>query len=117
MIEKLTENGPVGSEYRYLDNDGCSWRSKKEYLQQEYLGFCGCGSPDTAMVYVGDYLRDISNNKFGDYEDTPYMFLAYWADTKGFTEHGTTVRCSWLTNLGKELLKDIDWCIENESEK
>ena len=114
MIEKLKLDGPPDSEYRYKDADGCSYKSKSEYLQSEILGFCGCGDPNTVMLYVRDYLISLSKNEYGDYSDIPYMFLAYWADHNGFTEHGTTVRCSWLTERGQELLADINWCLENE---
>jgi hypothetical protein len=112
MIEKLKPQDD--SEFEWIDEEGCSYKSKSEYLQTEVLGFCGCGSPDDVMGYVGSYLDDLVNNRFGDYEDIPYMFLAYWADHNGYTEHGSTVRCSWLTDKGKELLADINWCIKNE---
>jgi hypothetical protein len=114
MIDKLKLQDGGGSEYQYLDEDGVSWRNKSEYLQMEILGFCGCGNPDEVMIYVKNYLQDCNDSKFGSYEDIPYMFLAYWADHNGYTEHGTTVRCSWLTDKGKELLSDINWCLENE---
>ena len=42
----------------------------------------------------------------------PYMFLCYWSNHEGLSEHGTTIRCSWLTDKGRELLNDINWCLE-----
>lgn len=42
------------------------------------------------------------------------MFFVYWADRKQLTDHGTSIRCSWLTELGEEILNDMTWCIENE---
>ncbi len=117
MIDKLKKDERGGDEYKYIDEKGCSHRSKKEYLQSIVLGFCGCGSPDDVMLYVRDYLVKQQGNEWGNYEDIPYMFLAYWASHNGFTEHGTTVRCSWLTDKGEELLADINWCVENEKEE
>lgn len=114
MIEKLKIDGPDGSSFKYIDEDGCSWDSKKSYLQIKILGFCGCGNGDEVMKYVRDFLLSVQENRFGSYEDIPYMFISYWADHNEYTEHGTTVRCSWLTDKGKELLDDINWCIENE---
>lgn len=114
MIDKLKKVDD--SECPYLDDEGVSHRSKKEYLQISVLGFCGCGDGDAVMVYVKEFLEKLDRQDWGEYEDMPYMFLCYWADDKGFTEHGTTVRCSWLTDLGKELLNDINWCLENESD-
>jgi len=117
MIEKLKIQDNDGKDCQYLDEGGCSWESKSQYIQIEVLGFCGCGNPSDVMAYVGDYLQSVENDKFGSYEDMPYMFLAYWADHNGYTEHGTTVRCCWLTDKGKELLADINWCLEHESNK
>jgi hypothetical protein len=115
MIEQLKKQDE--SEYPYLDEDGCSHRTKKEYLQTCVLNFCGCGDPDAVMIYVRDFLVKLNKQEWSDYEDIPYMFLVYWADQNGFAEHGTTARCSWLTDKGEELLADIEWCLENEKDK
>lgn len=112
MIEKLKKQNDT--DFPYLCEDGISHASKKDYLQTTILGFCGCGDPDAVMTYVGDFLKKLDNQKWGEYEDMPYMFLVYWADHNGFSEHGTTARCSWLTDKGKELMADIEWCLENE---
>lgn len=114
MIEKLKQQDD--SEYKWIDEEGCSHKSKKDYLQQEILGFCGCGDPDSVTGYVGDFLQKLDNSERGNYEDMPYMFLVYWANHNGYAEHGTTARCSWLTDKGKELLSDINWCLENEKD-
>jgi len=109
MIEKLKEvNG------RFEAPDGISYEDRRSYLQTDILGFCGCGVPDEIMLYVKAFLEKVKAHDFAPYEDLPYMFLCYWADDKGFVEHGTTVRCPWLTELGEELLKDINTVIEIE---
>lgn len=113
MIEKLIKVDD--SDFPYIDEESVAHRSKKEYLQTEILHFCGCGDGDAVMVYVKEFLEKQKTQAWGNYEDLPYMFLAYWADHEGFTEHGTTVRCSWLTERGEELLNDINWCLENEA--
>lgn len=115
MIGKLKETND--HEFRYVDDNNVYHRSKTDYLQQNILGFCGCGNPDNVMVYIRDLLVKLNNNEWGSYNDLPYMFFVYWANNNGFAEHGTSVRCSWLTKNGKELLSDINWCIENEKEK
>ena len=114
MIEKLT-HVPDGSDFEWVSPDGVYFPSQTEYLTGEYLGFCGCGDPIAVMEYVGNFLTRLENGDYGDYEDMPYMFLCYWANDKNYAEHGTTARCSWLTPLGKELLKDIRVCLENEN--
>jgi len=114
MIEKLKKEHD--GEFGYIDEDGTSWDSPAEYLQIEILGFCGCGNPEEVMVYVKEMLEKLDNKQWGNYDDMPYMFFVEWADHNEFTEHGCTVRCSWLSDKGKELLKDINTCIESSTE-
>ena len=107
MIETLKKDGGW-----FVDENGCFWDSRAGWLQRDVLGLCGCGNPDEIMGYVADMLercvrRDDGTWPLGKYEDHPYMFFVYWANDKGFAEHGDTARCSWLTEKGKELLADI----------
>lgn len=103
MIEKLKYDDGM-----WLSESGCSFDTRAQFLQTEVLGFCGCGSPDEVMKYVRQMLLKIDRKDWGLYEDLPYMFFVYWADDKGFVGHGTTVRCPWLTDKGRELLRDIE---------
>jgi len=103
MIEKLKQDGGY-----WVDESDCSHESPADFLQTEVLGFCGCGNPSEVMEYVRQMLLKLNAQDFGDYEDLPYMFFVYWANDKEFAEHGTTARCSWLTDKGKELLRDIE---------
>jgi len=85
MIEKLKwDNG------FWIDETGCSYQTKGDYLQGEFLGLCGCGNPEEVMDYVRELLEKIDQRKWGEYEDMPYMFFVYWANQKDFAEHGTT---------------------------
>lgn len=102
MIEKLVKDG-VG----FVDENGVYHESEKAYLQQNILGFCGCGNPDEVMLYVETMLEKLDNEEWGDYEDMPYMFFVYWANENDFVEHGISARCSWLTDKGRDLLADI----------
>ena len=79
----------------------------KEHIQIEVLGLCGCGNPDDITIWIGEMLKKLDSQNWGEYSDMPYMFFVYWANDKNFAEHGTTVRCSWLTESGKKLLNDI----------
>ena len=36
------------------------------------------------------------------------MFFLSWASNQDYIEHGATIRCSWITSKGEELLKDIE---------
>lgn len=122
MIEKLKKVDD--SEYPYLDENGVSHRSKKSYLQTEIFRFCGCGDPDSAMLFVRDMLKLLEERKGWSEEikkelptDGVYYFVLYMLDDKGLTEHGSSVGGSWLTDKGKEVLADIEWCIENEKDE
>ena len=112
MIEKLILQ--ECTEYPYIDINGVSHKSKKGYLQSEILHFCGCGDPDTVMIYVRDFLQKLQNQDWEQDEDLSYMFLCHWANYENFAEHGSTIKYSWLTDKGKELLGDINWCLEYE---
>ena len=104
MLEKLkkTEDGD------FMDDNECSWDSEENYLKIEVLGHCGCGDDTDILIYVRDFLKKLDKQEWGDYEDIPYMFLCGWSDKEGYSEHGTTARCSWLTEKGKELLNDLN---------
>ena len=86
----------------------------------EILSFCGCGSPnsicdlllDFLECFTGDHDR-IDRNLVGkllseNSNHILYDFMLYFLDSKGFTEHGTSIYGSWLTEEGmlyRELLK------------
>ncbi len=113
MIDRLLSTGDT--EHPYKDLEDCHYESKTSFLASE-LGFCGCGDNQEVLGYVRDMLLKFNNSDWNSYRDLPYMFFAYWGNDKHFLEHGTTARCSWLTDLGKELISDIEWCLENEKE-
>jgi len=118
MIEKLKKVD--NTDFPYTDENSVSWSSKSSYLQIEYLGFCGCGDPTSAMILIRDILNSIKEGGTDQTlfpSDGLYYFMLYWLDDKGFTEHGTSIHGCWLTDLGKEILNDINWCLENEKEE
>jgi len=45
------------------------------------------------------------------------MFILYVLDSWELLEHGTTVRCSWLSPEGKALLHLLDRCKDLNFEK
>jgi len=101
----------------FEDSNGCHWDSKLDYMLMEVLPSCGCGDPSSIGVYVRDmFLKHCKQNKLedyscwdaSDYEDMPTMFFLSWADREGYIEHGSTVRCSWMTVEGDELLIDLN---------
>jgi hypothetical protein len=120
VIDKLREDRGM-----WVDPDGVSWDSPLNYICTGILPSCGCGTPESIAVYVRDMLRkhvkqigtdDYSCWDITKYEDLPVMFFLSWADREGYTEHGTTIRCSWMTQKGDELLKDIDFVLKGYGE-
>jgi len=112
MIDKLVpcENGG------FMSHDGSHWDTKAEYLMTGVLFSCGCGDPSSIGKYVKDmFLKHVYQNGTNNYscweityyEDLPVMFFLSWADREGYIEHGTTIRCSWMTEKGNELLSDL----------
>jgi hypothetical protein len=102
----------------YVDPDGTSWEYRADYLYSGVLPSCGCGDPASIGRYVKDMLtkfvprpgepKNLDYWNKVSYEDLPTMFFLSWADHEGFIEHGTTIRCSWLTERGIQLLADIE---------
>ena len=118
MLKDLRKDGLEGQEYGYIDKDGTSWRSPQDYVYIGVLPSCGCGDPASIGKYVKDMLlahvampgADDSSKVWANnrYEDLPTMFFLSWADREGYTEHGTSIRGSWFTPKGIELLADIE---------
>ncbi len=102
-IAKLTKDGD-----RFTCPDGMSWSGELDYLCIHHLGLCGCGNPEEVAGYVRERLALIRGQDYPSYEDLPAMFFLYWADDKGLAEHGSTVRCAWLTEKGESVLRDLE---------
>lgn len=106
------------TKYPYIV-DNIHYESKSDYIMTVKLGFCGCGMPYKAISYLRQYLHNISKEIYPKKIDGAYHFLAYWADNKGYTEHGSGVLNSWLTNEGEILLNELNEMlgIENKYQK
>ena len=100
----------------FIDENGLYWDSKVDYMCIGVLPSCGCGDPGSIGTYVKNMLLkhvkqtdcdDISCWGRTKYEDLPVMFFLSWADNEGYIDHGSTIRCSWMTDKGNELLNDL----------
>ena len=110
MIEKLIKDGdgfkdPLG---------GCYYESESDFLFAKILNFCTCGNQLETMIYIKEMLQKLVTQQWSDYSDMPYIFFVRWADSMKFTDHGISVRCSFLTDYGNELLRDLNICILKE---
>jgi len=104
-------------------------KSLKQWLLDE-LGWCGCWE-DAPLITFRDYLRLRNLDcRSPDYEakcdasfkenqarwllaeDRHVAGLAYLVEgiceRLGLTEHGTSCRCSWLTDKGREVLAMLE---------
>lgn len=86
----------------------------EEFIQ--LFDFCGCGRPEKVMSYIRDYLSETNKdiNKRDMKDDAAYWMAAYLCDSKGLTEHGTSVAGAWLTDLGREWLEKLNKYEEEE---
>lgn len=118
---EFADEGP----YNYaIDPDDCCYDGPDDLLQTGFLDFCGCGDPEANLEYVRAGLRligAISDAEFGEPTDrlkgelvahcgneASVAFFRYWADSKGFTEHGASIGYGWLTAEGRQLLALLD---------
>jgi len=101
----------------FKDKSGCFWETKEHYLCMGILPACNCGDPSSIGKYVKEmFLKHVkqTNSKncscwdITKHEDLPVMFFLSWADREGYIEHGSTIRCSWMTEKGNELIKNLE---------
>lgn len=106
MIEKLIPD----PEFGFFDEDGVAWTTRAAYLKQSVLPLCDCGDTDALLRYILDMFRlHVGQNTWAttNHDDLPTMFFLSWATNQDYIEHGATIRCSWTTPKGEELIRDI----------
>jgi len=109
----------------YYDENNCFYENAESLLQAKILGFCDCGDSILSLKHTQIALRQVSNLKELVWErkqtweewyriniellgnENSVYFMWYWLDSKGFTEHGSSVP-GWLTTKGQSLLADLD---------
>ena len=47
--------------------------------------------------------------------EASFAFTLYWLDAQGYTDHGGSVRGSWLDDTGVTLLDDLEQWEEDEA--
>lgn len=109
-------------EYYESPIDGCDYNNPADEFWFALLGFCGCGINDHLMHKMFDYLcycewwRDnldindmaVIREKMRSIGDEEFVsLLAYIADSKELTQHGTSINGAWLTDSGKEWLRRL----------
>ena len=87
----------------------------------DVTGFCGCGNHRDALRFLRDTLKYVKNNDFDNYEvnyDGVHsglsIFLLYYINDKGFTDHGFNIKNCWLSEKGKKTLKLLQENLKDE---
>lgn len=97
-------------DFDYIDQDGVSHYSPKEWLWDE-LGGCGCGSSDElaedVWLVLKEFATDFDKRELDIYENKVYELIAHWLNDGEFAEHGISVGGSWLTEKGKQFYQSI----------
>lgn len=75
----------------------------------EEIGVCGCGDPCSIFPLLKAGLEHFEKQEnWGKHEglggDAVFYLLATTLDRTDAIEHGSSIRCSWLTLKGEELL-------------
>ena len=68
------------------------------------LGFCGCYVGEGLLPKIKETLELCHQDNWGGELDDLTVFMLYWLHSQRFTDHGTTIRCSWRTEKGDNLL-------------
>ena len=102
--------------------DGCDYDNLLDYICTGLLKWCGCGSPESALIYLRDTLADIQHRSEVEWKQNPPIYAGklsarmaalpdglqyiywYWIDNMELIEHGGSVGGSWLTERGRQFL-------------
>lgn len=109
----------TGADEAYPFERGESCYQSIEDVILSRFNWCGCGQPQTAVLYlltILHFIDDRSENRFnGQWPSLDGLFASpgeryfvlYTLNSLGITEHGGGVDGSWLTGDGKELLDEL----------
>ena len=90
----------------------------------DYLGWCACGNPEEALIFMQEVLELLHARQHGDDRKTIIEVLRkklgeelhpglYWSylymlDSEGLIEHGFNISGSWLTEKGRAVLAMLE---------
>lgn len=108
-MNKYTLKKTNDKEYMYIDQDSCSWDNIQDWIMIGVFGLCGCGHSVDIGDDVINIIISLGNKKFQEkaWDDKYEELILHLLDSKGLTEHGSTVYGSWLTDEGKNILSII----------
>ena len=95
---------PQQSDEQFMTNES------EDYIL-ELLGFCGCVNSEVVGWMISE-LRKCREEIYDDSNDS--IKARVYMDSKEWIDHGTAIRCSWLTEKGANLLWQIEHILEND---
>lgn len=82
-------------------------------IQNGILDFCTCGEPKENLIFIKNILHKIFYKKLNSLNIKQCdLFVLYYLDEKGFTEHGSSIYYSWLNENGENLLNLLKIVLE-----
>lgn len=85
--------------------DYTEYNREFEVKVMDMLGFCNCANPSFVISQIHDYLKKRENPVDTSNEE---LLLAYVCDKAGLTEHGSSVYGAWISEKGRELVKEME---------
>jgi hypothetical protein len=97
----------------YTDEEGYYWENYWEYIENK-LGLCGCIDEDitddifSVLLQLGESSGSVYYTNFTIEGPDKYKeLILHLLDSKGLIEHGGSIRGSWLTDEGREVVKKL----------
>lgn len=109
-------------DWEYKAPDGCTHEDLECAIWNGIFGFCMCGDPDYQLEKIYQVLKILkqgeSNKDAYDLllETNEYDIYLYILDLHEFTEHGSIIGGSWLTDKGMALLYVLRHILEHDKE-
>lgn len=92
----------------FLDQDGMSWDSPREWFFSGVLGGCRCGNSDVIAALAVKTLvlfgTEHEARTWCVYDNLAAEVIAHWMDSGDLLGHGTSVGESYLTPKGEGVL-------------
>lgn len=94
-------------DFNFIDPSGHHWENKYDWLFNELIGGCACGNSEKIAEDVYKVFVSIAEERDDRYKtiykSRYHELIAHVFDSRGITEHGSSVGGSWLTEKGQKI--------------
>lgn len=94
---------------------GCHYDTEAEAMYYDVLDGCGCGDPEAVHAFAIECVQQFAEGggrKLGGVLDavkadpeSAAELIAHVLTNANLLEHGSSARCSWVTELGKQFIE------------